>query len=557
MGRVSFLKSISRSLAPVAAVALVLAACAPAPQGGPVTPSPRAPSPPQAAPAPTATATPSGPRYGGTLRVLVAEEPACLDIYRCNQAQTYQTPMQNLLVQYDPKEGKTLVPDLAESWQVSPDGRSYTFKVRREARFHDGTPWTADDMQFNLQRIVTPLKGDVGQMAWALAPVTQSIEKIDDSTVRVSLKSAFAPLLSVLAIDYYPMYSKSYILEKKGDPGASPMGTGPFRLESFTPGVGAKLVKNPGYWEKGLPYLDGLQYILVKDPATRKAAVRTRSADITARIFAVFSPSDVKDIQKDAPEVVFKELSSSGASWLFLNSAIPPFNDRRVQRAIHLAIDRDAAVKILADGEGRLGGYFSNIPGWGLSDQELRRLPGFGNKDAEREQARKLLADAGYPNGFPLTVLSQMLANKPASVFAVGQLQTVGVQGQVQVEDLAAFWPKVRRGDFQAFVIPPANIAGDPVTQGRFFVPGGSLNFTGYKDPKIVEMWKKQTEEMDPAKRRDLVRQLDTYLFEQYVPVVPLVSPRLFMAHLPNVRGVVLPVSDFTGERLDRVWLSP
>lgn len=557
MGRLTMTKGLLRNLVFVAPMALFLAACAPAPQAAPASQPSRASAPTQAPAAPTATPTPSGPRYGGTLRYLVAEEPACLDIYRCNAAHAYQSPMQNLLVQYDPREGKILAPDLAESWQASADGRTYTFKVRQGVKFHDGTPWTADDMQFNLQRIVFPLKGDVGQMAWALAPVTESIEKVDNATVRVNLKAPFAPFLSVLAIDYYPMYSKAYILDKKGDPGRSPMGTGPFRLESFTPGVGAKLTKNTDYWEKGLPYVDGVQLVLVKDQATRKAAIRTHSVDITAKIFSVFSAGEVKEIQKDATQVAFKPLSSATAPWFFLNSTAPPFNDRRVQQAIHLAIDREAAVNILADGQGRLGGYFSNIPGWGLTDQELRRLPGFGNKDAERERAKKLLADAGYPNGFSFSILCQMLTNKPACEFVAGQLQTIGIQGQVQVEELATFWPRVRRGDFQAFVIPPANIAGDPVTQGRFFVPGGSLNYTGHKDPKIVEMWTKQTQEMDSAKRRDLIKQLDTYLFEQTIPSIPLVSPRLFMAYWPNVQGVVLPVTDFAGGRLDRVWLNP
>lgn len=544
------------SAALLASLALLLAACAPAAPPAPAASSPSAPARPQAAPAPAVTPTPAGPRYGGTIKVLMGAEPACLDTYKCSNAQSYQAPAYNLLVQYDSNEGRTIVPDLAESWQVSPDGRAYTFKVRQGVKFHDGTPWTAEDVYFNLDRIVHPLKGDVAQMAWALTPATDKIERVDDSTVRVQLKFPFAPFLALLAFDYHPMYSQTYV--SKGDPGKSPMGTGPFRYESFTVGVGAKLVKNSDYWDKKLPYLDGIQYILVKDPATRKAAVRTRSVDMTGRMFEVFSPSEVKDIQKDAPEVVFKAVNSAMGPWLFLNTAKEPFTDPRVRQAVHLAIDRDAAIKVVADGDGLLGGYFSNIPGWGLTEKELRQLPGFGNKDAEREQAKKLLAEAGYSKGLTLTILSRNIAVlQRASVFVTGQLQPLDITAKIEVVEDSAFWPRVRRGDFQAMVIPPSNIAGDLVTQGRFFVPGGSLNFTAYKDPQITETWEKQTRELDTAKRKELVRQLDKYMFQQYVPSIPLVWPRAFVAYWPNVRGVVLPVTDYAGERLDRVWLGP
>ncbi|MDO8532102.1 MAG: ABC transporter substrate-binding protein [Dehalococcoidia bacterium] len=490
--------------------------------------------------------------------MLLATEPACLDIYTCVNAHWWVAPAYNLLVQRDPQEGIKLFPDLAESWQLSPDGRTFTIHIRKNVKFQDGTLLTADDVAFNVQRIITPLQGDIPQLAWALGPVTEQVNTVDSQTIQVKLKYPFAPFLELFAIDFFPMYSKSFMLEKRGDLRAKPpIGTGPFEYQSYTPGVGARLVRNANYWDSGLPYLDGIQLILVKDRATQKAALRTHSVDLAGRIFESFSPAEVAEIRQQAPAIVFKPSNSSAGVGLYLNTRKKPFDDPRVRQAVYLSIDRGAAVKIIAEGDGLIGGLFSNYPGWGLTQEELGKLPGFRDKTSEREQAKKLLVEAGYPQGFSVSVLARPVPLlQTTAIFVTGQLQSINVRGVVDPQTDAAFYPRALKGDFDVAVGAGANVALDPLMQGRFFVPGGVLNYTGNSDPKLVQLWSQQMSENDIGKRRELIRDIETHVLGQYT-FIPIVWPRTYQAHWPNVHDVVIPATDYTGNRLDRIWLSP
>ncbi|MEK7874407.1 MAG: ABC transporter substrate-binding protein, partial [Chloroflexota bacterium] len=349
-----------------------------------------------------------------------------------------------------------------------------------------------------------------------------------------------------------------HVVEKLGDMKTTIVGTGPFKLKGYTRGTGTELVKNPDYWVKGRPYLDGITFVLIQDSATRLAAVRTHQVNMTGKIFEAFSPADVETIKKDAPTVTFVPVRSTPGPWLFMNSRKAPFNDLRVRRAVSLAIDRDAAIKVVAQGSGKLGEYFNILEGWGLTDQELRQIPGYSaNKDAERVQAKKLMADAGYANGFDLSILSRTnTLNQTASTFVAGQLQTIGVRAKIEVLEDGVFFSRGGNSDFQTMLFTPAILVADPIWQGRYFIPGGTLDFTGNEvDEKLKDLWLKQAQETNDAKRHDLIKEVSRQSFDQAY-ALPLVWPNVFTAYWPEVHGVVLAVTDYAANRFDNVWLS-
>lgn len=540
----------------------VLAACAPA--AAPAAPAPQA----AATPRPAAQTTPAPqptqvvqPRYGGTLSVVAIADPDHLDAQQTGSINTsiLVAPAYNNLVYLGSQEGDPTVaqPDLAEKWDVSNGGLTYTFKIRQGVRFHDGAPLTANDVVFNLRRMKSPPKGVQSNVAYALVAVDK-IDAVGNDTVVVTMKQPFAPFMSNLLNDQMPMYSKAYV-EKQGDMKATVMGTGPFKFKSYTPSASFELVKNDDYWVKGRPYLDGISFAIIKDPATRLAALRTGRAQLSGRVFGALTPTEASTLKKDAPDFTFSPSPSVIGPFLFMNMRVAPFTDPRVRKAVFLAVDRQAAIKIIAQGDGLLGNYFP-IQGWGVPPEELGKMPGFRQpKDQDIAEARRLLSEAGFPNGFSLKLLSRNNeVTKTAAIFAADQLSKIGVTATVEVLEDAVFWDTGGKGQQQATVFTPAVLTGDPSDIGRNIAPGSPRNFTGNdKDPKLNELWDKQMSTVDEKARRAVVQDLERYLLTEEVPAVPLVWPISSIAVSPRVHGFTTGVTDYANNRHQRTWLTP
>ncbi|MDP2952689.1 MAG: ABC transporter substrate-binding protein, partial [Chloroflexota bacterium] len=245
---------------------LLLAACAPAASPTPA-PTKPAPTVAPAAPAPTAAPAPAAekPRSGGILTSSFSGDPSSFDSHQertvLNLAPV--APAYSLLVQNDPADNSKIIPDLAERWEVSPDGKVYTFYIRKGVKFHDGKPATSADVKANFDRIIFPPKGVLSHRKDTL----QSVEKLeapDDYTVRFILKFPHAGFLQMVGNPYNSIFPK-HVLEAKGDMKKDIVGTGPFKLKDFNRGVSFELVKNPDYFVPGRPYLDGITFYIIKD----------------------------------------------------------------------------------------------------------------------------------------------------------------------------------------------------------------------------------------------------------------------------------------------------
>ncbi|MDO8614599.1 MAG: ABC transporter substrate-binding protein [Dehalococcoidia bacterium] len=554
------LAMVAISCAPVAAPS----APAPAPQATPRAAAPAPPSTPAPPAPPSASPTPAAakaetPRYGGTLRIGAIANPANFDAQQDPSINVYiaVTPIYNGIVQYDDETGSKIVPALAESWTVSGDSLTYTFKVRQGVKFHDGTPLTTDDIVYNLQRVKSPPKGIISNLGWLLAAVTK-IEKVGDDSVRLTLDYPFAPLMTVLAHNSFPIYPRR-VVEAKGDMKTTAIGTGPFKFKSYTPGVSFAVMRNPDYWNKGRPYVDAVTFPILSDRGTYIAALRTGQLDLSGRYFAGLSPSERDTVKQSIPAMAIYPGPTVAGPWYQFNTRQgSPLSDVRVRKAVSLAFDRQSALKVVAEGAGALGGVFIMYEDWGLSPAELTQLPGFRQpKDQDIAQARKLMADAGYPNGFELTILSRTnKATRDASIFLAAQLQPLGIQSKVEVVEDAVHTQRRIDSNFQVWAFTTANVLPDPHWMTRYFVPGSPLHSTGLKDARITELADKQVREPDPAKRRQLLQEMERYFLTEVLDSLPGVNPITFLAASPKIRGFTPGISDYEMNHLESIWLA-
>ncbi len=540
------------------ALSVSLAGCAPAvaPSTAPSTTTVPSARPTAAAPPPT----PAGfqPRYGDTLTIAAITDPASFDPQQDASINNslLVAPAYNNLLYYDQETGSKVVPELAERWDLSPDGLTYTFKLRQGVAFHDGTRLNAGDVAFNLERMKSPPKGVRSTVDYLMTGV-DNIEAVGDDTVRIKMKYPFAALTSALVTDYMVVYSKKAV-ETQGNMKTTIMGTGPFKFKSYTPSVSLELVKNDKYWAKGRPYLDGITFFIIKDNATRLAALRTGQAKLSARLFGALNPTDVSVLKKDVPDMRFIPTPSVVGPAFFMNMRNPPFKDPRVRQAISLAVDRQAAVKVIALGEGQVGTFFP-FEGWGIPTNELLRMPGYRQpKDQDIAAAKKLLADAGYANGFTVNVLSRgNEITRNGAVFITGQLSKLGIQANVQVLEDALFWDRGRNAQYETMVYTPAPLVADPYDMGKNYAPRGYFNFVGDdEDVTLNQLWDKQVRSVDVQARKATIIELDRYLMTTLVPAVPLAWPTSFIAVAPQVRGFIPGINDYSNNRHQETWLA-
>ncbi|MFH1487182.1 MAG: ABC transporter substrate-binding protein, partial [Chloroflexota bacterium] len=327
--------------------------------------------------------------------------------------------------------------------------------------------------------------------------------------------------------------------------------------KSYSPGVGIEGVKNPDFWVKGRPYLDGYRYLIIKDVATQVGAFRTGKLNMTGKRFATLNPTDMETVKKENPALKFYPTASVLGSWFFMNTRKPPFQDQRVRKAVSLALDRQATIKVVAHGHGIISKPFPIEP-WGIPMDELLKMPGYRQpKDADIAEGKKLMQAAGFPDGFEVTVLARHMAeSKDAAVFMTSQLAQLGIKAKVQTLEDAIFWDTGRKAGHDAMVYTPTWSITDPHWQGRYWAPGAALNFSGNDDDKeLIKMWDEQIKIVDAEKRNALIRKIEEHLLEA-LPGVSIVWPNVYIGVHPEVQNFAPGMGDSCGNTLEEIWLT-
>jgi peptide/nickel transport system substrate-binding protein len=505
------------------------------------------------------------PKSGGVLNVTQREDLA--QGFSIHETATISTvwpssPCFNNLVLFDPTKPvesmDTIVPELAAKWSWQDNNRNLVLFLRKGVKWHDGQPFSSKDVKYTFDMVReakdAPAKLRINPRKDWYANVT-SIEAPDPHTVIFHLKRPQPSLLMMLASGYSPVYPAHV---PPAEFRTRCVGTGPFKLKEWRRGEYIEYVKNPDYWAKGRPYLNGLRYVIIPERGTRTAAIQAGRVDISFP--GETSKAASEQIKAAVPKMVIREVGSNVNDNLLLNTKKPPFDNVKVRRAFSLAIDRRSYVKAVHQGGAVVGASMQPKPYgfWGLLDKELNRLPGYGKPAEDKAKAKQLLAEAGFTPANPLKVEVKTRAIAiyvDFSSFVINELKQVGVDATLTQIETAQWHPLATRRDY----LVGTNLTGlgidDP--DGNFyenFACGSPRNYTDYCDEEVMKMFDRQSQELDSKKRMAMVWDIQKRL--EMDGARPMMGWRLdYFAHWPHVKGLVPHHNIYNYGRLQDVWI--
>ncbi|WP_179137650.1 ABC transporter substrate-binding protein [Candidatus Entotheonella palauensis] len=506
------------------------------------------------------------PRYGGILKVAIAGDPPSLDIH---QERTFkvQIPMMacyNTLLHYTPGKFPEISCDLCTGWTVSDDHLAYTFTLHQGVTFHDGSELTAADVKISWEKIIWPDKVFPGQRVIAThkafyLDMVDRIEAPEPYTVVFHLKRPSASFLPLLAHPARPIYAKTYLEQDPHYYRKKVMGTGPFQFKKYVRGSYLELERNPAYWVKGRPYLDGVKYFMIKDLSARAKSVRSGRTDVE---FRSFPPSEVEAMKNQLGDrIVAADPKPQIYFGIAINADQEPFNDERVRQALSLAIDRHEMARTILPltGLGSPGGGLMHPDSkWAVPPEELQQLPGFGlDYEASLKEAKRLLAEAGYPTGFK-TVLHNRAVKLPYidfGVYVISAWKKIGVQAEHKLVESATWIKDLRTRNFALAADPGSSISGDPDEHLVRWISDAPNNYGRYRDRRVDELFRQQSREIDEAKRIDLVREMQKTILGKVWWLQGLWWRRLEVRSA-RIRGYEPNPHHWDNRRLQDVWLA-
>ena len=508
------------------------------------------------------------PRRGGIFRVRHHLQPVHFDPHQTLAFATMMPLSYCMSRLVKVKAGPSVVPgtqpiegDLAESW-TQPNETTYVFKLRKGVRWHpkppvNGRELTADDVKYTYERFLT-LKGNPNRPA--LEQVDR-IEVLDPHTVRFVLKEPFAWFLDQLASTSTWIIARESV-EKFGDlkkPEAT-VGTGPWMLERYEPGTRIVYTRNPNYFVPGLPYADGVDVAIDIDPAAAFASFITGRYDFGPEYGFVVRRSDLDVAMQKIPKLETRDyiVVFGGITWMKLDQE--PFKDIRVRRALAIASNWREVLETNAWSQGK-GVPNPAVPAalreWSIP---IDQLPPEGRRLYEPDipGAKRLLAEAGLPNGFK-TPFETTPGYGPdymdAVQIALKNWKAVGIETDLKLKEYGAYISSTIFGKFERMAGGLFGATTDPDSYVyRSYMPGQPLNAGGVDDPKITEMIRLQRRTFDVAKRRDILWDLQRYCSQQayylYGPSVSAVG-----AWMPYVKNYSPNIGHDVGGRLVAAWL--
>lgn len=504
-------------------------------------------------------------KQGGTLRVYHNDNPPTASLHEEVTIGTLHPFMAvfNNLVIFDQTVKRnaedTIVPDLAESWSWSPDKTRLTFKLRQGVKWHDGKPFTSADVKCTWDTIAG--KRDAG---WRKNPRKEWYNNLQEVTtngndsVTFTLGRPQPSFLSFLAAGFSAVYPCHV---SGADMRTRPVGTGPFKLKEFKSKQSISLVRNPDYFKPGKPYLDGIEWRMLPNLATRVLAFSIGEFDLT--FSQDISPRMAGEIKVKAPDAICELNQFNIQTQLLVNSAVPPFDDARLKKAMMLTLDRKAFIDTLSSGADRIGGVMEAPPEgvWGIGPDRLADVPGFGGDvQKNRESARQIMKEAGYGPDKPLKV-KVLARNLPTyrdpAVLLIDQFKQIGIEGELETVESALWYTRLLRKDFHVAMNTGGSALDDPdVMFYEAYSCGSERNYTSYCDKEMEARFDEQSRTTDPAQRKKLVQQIDYDL--QARGVRPSVMhTRANTCWHPWVKGLALASnSQYNHWRLEDVWLN-
>jgi len=500
------------------------------------------------------------PRRGGVLLAVIGADPPSLDPHQESTFANIQlvAPLYSTLLQIDPYRFPKIIGDAATEWKVAPDGLTYTFKIRQGIRFHDGSPLTAADVKATYDKIVFPPAG-VRSVRKNAYTAVERIETPDPSTVVFKLKFPSASLLDNLASPWNVIFPKKYLDKDPNYFKTNVMGSGPFKFKNYTRGATFEGERNPDYFVKERPYLDGYKFFISPETSVRAAAIRSGRAYIE---FRDLPSAEVEAIRKQLGDKVAVQTVPVTGQWgIAINNTVKPFNDVRVRKALTLGFDRYTAGRVLQTLTGLrdVGGLMRPGSEWAMPEPELQKLPGFW-KDSEksRAEARRLLAEAGYPNGLKVVLKNRnvKLPYQDFAVFLIQEWRKIGVEAENRPLETAAWFSDGQdTGNFELIIAPTVEFMDDPDQFLGRYVTGSTQNWGRFSDPRIDDLFSRQARSLDPAERKKVIIELQKLVMENAYYMPGLWWTRN-VVHWAKLKNYVAPPSHYTNQKLQDVWLA-
>lgn len=493
-------KKLFLALTIILALSLILSACGSKEPAQPSTSEPGE----QQANAPTES---EKPKVEQILKYGTDSEPAGLDPHTISAAASIRIFRQIYNTLIDVDDNMNYIPELAESWE-QPDDVTYIFKLREGVKFHNGREMKADDVKYSFERVLNPDTAAIGKSYY---DSIESMEVLDDYTIKFTLKEPFAPFMGNLTSLYGAIVPRE-VVEEHGNLMVEACGTGPFILKEWIPDNRIILVKNNDYFEEGEPKLDAIEYYVMTDQSARIAALRT------GNVHLIKLPASSIPLVENNPDITVLPYQTNDYSYLGFNLTLDKFKDVRVRQAISYAINRQEIIDTVYNGEAKITGFVTPAMGrWGID---------FASEDLYQqniEKAKQLLAEAGYPNGFETTIAVGLYDDiRDTGEMIQKQLEAIGIKAEIQNLETGQYidaWSNKKHE-----MMAGRNGAGtDPNRAVAFFFSTtGSANVWGYSNPKVDELCDQGKVTVDEQERERIYKEAQKLVLED--------CPNIFMA---------------------------
>ena len=512
---------------------------------------------------PAAGAQGEKPRSGGELVFAVGGTPPSFDGHRETTFAMLHplAPHYSTLLRFDPQNYPKIIGDVAEDkWTISKDGLTYTFKIRKGIKFHDGGDLTSKDVKATYDKIIFPSEG-VASARQAAYGVVKSVEAPDPYTVVFQLKQLSASFIANLASPWNFIYKADLLAKDPRWYEKNVMGTGPFVFVEHVPGSHWIGKKNPNYYLKDRPYLDGFKAVFVRDTAPRVAAVRSGQALIE---FRGFNPAALEDVKKSlGNQAVVQESPWICNLTVVFNNEKKFFNDARVRRALSLALDRWGASKALSKISlmKYVGGVFRPGSQFATPEAELTKLAGFGkNIEVSRKESRRLLKEAGVPDGFSFTLKNRNVEEpyKATGIYVIDQWRQVGLNVNHVMQEEGPYLNDLRQGNYDAGIDFACDFMDEPDLQLQKFLSASKspLNYGRYNDNTLDELYDRQSRMTTLADRLKILRSFEKRVLDEQAYQFHILWWQRIVPHWAKVKGWKITPSHYVNQDLRDVWLA-
>jgi peptide/nickel transport system substrate-binding protein len=412
-----------------------------------------------------------------------------------------------------------VVPDLAESWE-QPSDTEWVIKIKEGVMFHDGTEMTSEDVVYSLLR-----SKEMPKVQQVLSEVN-TIEVVDTYTVKFVTESAFAPFLYTLVHAGTSIVPKGYV--ESGDDFVNPVGSGPYTFVEWVSGDKVVLVKNADYFDAdNMGQSETITFRVIPEGTSRTIALETGEVDVVMELQSM----DASKVTDNADLELFTKPSTSIA-WYGMNTEKPPFDNKLVRQAFQYAIDKEAVLIVAIDGAGIVANSVMAPSFLGYKD---------GPYTYDPEKAKALLTEAGYPDGFEMSIWASGDERKRIAEVVQANLMDIGVTASIEMLEWGTYIDRLLNGEEETYVLSWTSNPDPDATLTPHYFSGnvGGMNFARIVDPKIDEMLKNAREELDLGERELLYNDFHDYINDQ-APNIPLFVKNVVVGANKDLQNVEL-----------------